>query len=91
MSAADHADEHDEHQVFHQAPWVYFATYGVCLGFLALVMFAKGKFFASSAIIWLTLMSIPFQVFLAKKEWLYTGGVLGAAIGGFYGLQFLLG
>ena len=91
MSAAEHTDEHGEYEVFHQAPWVYFATYGACFGFLALNMFAKGKFFAAASIVWLTVLSIPFQIYLAKKQWLPMLGTAAGAVGGYFGLQMLLG
>ena len=91
MSAAEHADNHDEEEVLHQAPWVYFATYGTCLAFLALVMFAKGSYFASAAILWLTIISMPAQVYLAEKNWLFLSGSLGVGAGGYFALQMLLG
>lgn len=89
MSAADHADDHGE-EPLHQAGWVYFLTYAACLGFFALLMFAKGDYFSAAAIVWLTILSIPFQVYLAKTEWMYAGGTLAVAAAGFFGLQALL-
>lgn len=89
MSAAEHADDHDE-GTLHQAGWVYFATYGACLGFFALIMLAKAEFFPAAAIVWLTIASIPFQVYLAKAEWMYVGASLAVAAAGYFGLQVLL-
>lgn len=77
MSAAQQADSHDDHEALHQAGWVYFVTYATCLGFLALVMFAKGLYFATIAILTATLLSIPATVFMAEKKWFhYVGSVL---------------
>lgn len=91
MSAAEHADDHGDEGTLHQAGWVYFITYFACLAFLSLLMAAKGKLFAASAILWLTVISIPFQVYLAKKDWMMTAGSLGLGVAGYFGLMFLLG
>lgn len=91
MSSAEHSDDHEGEGTLHQAGWVYFVTYFACLAFLSLIMAAKGLFFAAAAILWLTIMSIPAQVYLAKKEWMPMVGSLGLAVVGFFGLQALLG
>jgi hypothetical protein len=87
--SATHAEGHDDQQGLHQSSWVYFVTYASCLGFLALVMFAKGLYFSSLAILTATLSSIPATVFLAEKKWFhYVGSVLPfaalMAVGGAY-------
>ncbi len=89
MSAADTADGHDEGEL-HQAPWVYFTTYTVCLSFLALFMFAKGLVFAGTAIIWFSLVSIPIQIHLAKRQWVTLGLWLLAAPIGYFLLPYFL-
>jgi hypothetical protein len=88
MSAAESADEHDEGEL-HQAGWVYFTTYIVCLSFLALLMFAKGMFLVAATIVWFSLVSIPIQIHLAKREWMLIAIWLFAAPIGYYLLQFL--
>ena len=87
MSAADHEEE----GTLHQAPWVYFVTYGACLAFLSLLMVAKGLFFAAAAILWFTIASIPLQIHVAKKQWTLAFLWLLAAPVGFYALKFVLG
>lgn len=92
MSAAEQADDHEE-EVLHQAGWVYFLTYSVCLAFLAVLMLINPQvetLFPGVAILWLTIMSIPAQLNLARRNWLYLAATLGTAAAGFYGFQWLL-
>jgi hypothetical protein len=88
MSATESADDHDEGEL-HQAAWVYFTTYTVCLSFLALLMFAKGMFLVAAAIVWFSLVSIPVQIHLAKREWMLMVIWLFAAPLGYYLMQYL--
>lgn len=88
MSATD---DHDGEEVLHQAPWVYFVTYGACLGFLALLMAAKGLFVAAASILWFTIVSIPLQTNFAKQQFAIAFVWLLAAPVGFFGIKFLLG
>jgi len=92
MSAAGDTEEHDD-QVLHQAGWVYFLTYSVCLTFLAVLMLINPQvetFFPGVAILWLTLLSIPVQLYLARREWARFAGSVGVAVAGFYAFQYLL-
>lgn len=92
MSATQEADDHEE-GTLHQAGWVYFLTYAVCLGFLALLMLINPRvetYFPGVAILWCTILSIPAQIYLAKRNWMYLGATLGVAVAGWFGLQMLL-
>lgn len=92
MSAAEQSDDHEE-EVLHQAGWVYFLTYAVCLAFLALLMLINPQVetaFPGVAILWLTILSIPAQIYLARRNWTYFAGTLGVAAAGYFGFQLLL-
>lgn len=92
MSAAQDTDDHDE-EVLHQAGWVYFMTYGVCLAFLAVLMLINPQvstYFPGVAILWLTALSVPTQIYLARRNWTFFFGSIGVAAAGFFGLQMLL-
>lgn len=92
MSAADHADEHEEEEL-HQAGWVYFVTYGTCLAFLAMLMMITPRvdsFLPGAAILWFMLMSIPVQIYLAERRWLHFAGSLGVAGAGYFALPFAI-
>jgi len=92
MSAAQDTDDHDG-EVLHQAGWVYFVTYGVCLAFLAVLMLINPQVrtvFPGVAILWLTALSIPTQIYLARRNWTYFSTSVGIAVVGFLGLQMFL-